>query len=189
MTSHTTNIQNTNQDPSSVYYIHPSDQFTTQLVSVKFNGTGFHNWKRSMIITLSTKNKLGFVNGTIPVHDTNSPEYCHWERCNNLVISWLLFNLDEQIANSVLFSQYAKEIWDDLETRFGTASLAQIYSLEQELLNIQQGNDSVSEYFTKLKTVWDGLNDVDPLPHCTCNGCTCNISAKLKQRQQNRRLL
>lgn len=63
-----------NFDPSSVYYIHPSDANTTQLVSVKFNGNSFNNWKRSMMLILSAKNKLGFVNGTIVPPETTSPE-------------------------------------------------------------------------------------------------------------------
>lgn len=33
------------QDTSSTYYIHPSDSGSSQLVSVKFSGTGFTNWK------------------------------------------------------------------------------------------------------------------------------------------------
>lgn len=97
------NSANTNQDPSSVFYIHPSDASTTQLVSIKFSGIGFHNWKRSMMLTLSAKNKLGFVDGTIPIPEITSAEYKYWERCNNLVISWLVFNLDEHIAKSVQF--------------------------------------------------------------------------------------
>lgn len=99
-----------NHDASSVFYIHPSDASTTQLVSTKFSGTGFHNWKRSMILTLSAKNKLGFVDGTIEVPDITSVEYKFWERCNNLVISWIISNLDDTIAKSVLFLQTAKEI-------------------------------------------------------------------------------
>lgn len=43
--------------------------------------------------------------------------------------------------------QTAKEVWDDLEERFGYASMTQIYSLEQQLLDIKQGNDSISEFF------------------------------------------
>ena len=189
MSSTRTNISNTNQDPSSVYYIHPSDASTNQLVSVKFNGTGYHTWKRSMVITLSTKNKLGFVNGTIPVPDPTSVEYQYWERCNNLVISWILFNLDEEIASSVLFSDSAKEIWDDLEARFGCTSMTQTYSLEQKLLELKQGTDSVSTFFTKMKAVWNGLNDADPIVRCTCNNCTCNVNLKIQQKEQARRLL
>lgn len=79
----------TNQDPSSIYYIHPSDSSTNQLVSTKFNGEGFNNWKRSMMLILSAKNKLGFVNGTVTAPEPTSPDYKAWERCNDLVISWI----------------------------------------------------------------------------------------------------
>lgn len=158
-----------NQDPSSVYYIHPSDASSNQLVSVKFSGSGFHNWKRSMILILSAKNKLGFVDGTIKIPELTSVDYKYWERCNNLVISWLIANLDETIAKSVLFMQTAREIWQDLDDRFGYTSMAQVYSLEQQLLEINQGHDNISEFFTKIKTIWDGLNDANPLPYCTCN--------------------
>lgn len=53
-----------------------------------------------MMLKLSAKNKLGFVDGTVVV--PNSTKYKYWERCNSLVISWLLFNLDKSIAKSVL---------------------------------------------------------------------------------------
>lgn len=33
-----------NQDPNSPYYIHSSDTSSFQLVSVKFNETGYTNW-------------------------------------------------------------------------------------------------------------------------------------------------
>lgn len=90
-------------DPTSVYYIHPSDANTTQLVSVKFNGNGYSNWKRSIMLSLSAKNKLGFVDGTIAKPSVVSTEYKAWERFNDLVCSWLLCNLDESISRSVMF--------------------------------------------------------------------------------------
>lgn len=75
-----------NQDPSNVYFIHPSYANSPQLVSTKFNGTGFTNWKRSMILSLSGKNKLSFVDGTLskPV-DTTTPEGKAWDGCDDLV--------------------------------------------------------------------------------------------------------
>ncbi|XP_074373569.1 uncharacterized protein LOC141713905 [Apium graveolens] len=148
-----------NQDPTSVYFIHPSDANTTQLVSVKFNGSGFNNWKRSMILTLSANNKIGFVDGTIPKPVATSVEFKAWERCNDLVYSWLLFNLDDVIAKSVLFLKTAREIWMDLEERFGFTSMTQVYSLEQQLSEIHQGTDNVSEFFTKIKTPWDAISN------------------------------
>ncbi|XP_074323025.1 uncharacterized protein LOC141659974 [Apium graveolens] len=142
-----------------------------------------------MLLTLSAKNKIGFVDGSIQAPSPTTVEFKHWERCNSLVISLLLFNLDDSISKSVLFMNTTKEVWDDLEERFGYASMTQIYSLEQQLLDIKQGHDSISEFFTKMKTVWDSLNDVSPLPHCTCKKCTCNLTQRIHTKQQEQKLL
>ncbi|XP_074342054.1 uncharacterized protein LOC141679452 [Apium graveolens] len=118
--------QNTTQnvvDSSSVYYVHPSDANVNQLVSVKFNGNGYNNWKGSMMLMLFAKNKLSFVNGTIFVPVPGTDEYKAWERCNNLVISWIMYNLDEMIARNMLLLKSVRDIWKDLEDRFGSASI------------------------------------------------------------------
>lgn len=137
-----------------------------------------------MMLSLSAKNKLGFVTGDIPEPSQNSAEFTAWKRCNALVCSWLLFNLEEAIAKSVLFFQTAREIWKDLEERFGYSSMAQVYSLEQQLAEMSQGSQNVSEFFTNIKTVWDALNDAHPLPTCVCNNCSCNLTKKIFDRQQ-----
>lgn len=118
---------------------------SAQLVSFKFNGEGFTSWKRTMLLTLSAKNKIGFVNGVFkPPVDETSDEFQAWSRCNDLVCSWLMFNLDESIAGTVMFKRSARDIWLDLKERFGYTSLAQIYALEQKLAEVAQGNQSVS---------------------------------------------
>lgn len=54
-----------NSYTTSVYYVHHSDVGTSQLVFVKFNRTGYSNWKQSIMLSLSAKNKLGFFDGTV----------------------------------------------------------------------------------------------------------------------------
>lgn len=176
-------------DLSSAYYIHPSDATTSQLVSSKFNGNRFTNWKRSMMLTLSARNKLGFVNGTITKSDNNSPDLISWERCNDLVISWILHNLDENIAKSVLFLNTARDIWKDLEDRVGFASVTQVYTLEQKLTDITQGTQSIFEFFTQIKSIWDSIDDVNPLIYYTCGKCICEVNSKHLKKQQEQRLL
>lgn len=80
-----------------------------------------------------------------------------------------MFNLDEVIAKSVLFLKTANDIWDDLEDRCDYALMPQVHSLEQHLLENTQGINSVSEFLTKIETVWDGISDPNSLPYCTCN--------------------
>lgn len=68
-----------NQNPTSIYYIHPSNANCSQLVSVKYIKIGFTNWKRSMILTLSAKNKLGFVTKDILEPSANTDEHTTWK--------------------------------------------------------------------------------------------------------------
>lgn len=52
-TSQTQQPPDTSLDPSSPYYIHPSDNPGMKLVTFKFDGNGFADWKRSMLISLA----------------------------------------------------------------------------------------------------------------------------------------
>lgn len=53
-------------DPSHPFYIHPSDNPGSQLVVSPFSGTGIVTWRSSMLTSLSTKNKLGVIDGRVP---------------------------------------------------------------------------------------------------------------------------
>ena len=189
MTDNTATKLSLNSNPASIYYIHPSENSTNPLSSIKFAGNGFTDWKRSVVITLSARNKLGFLNGDYPEPEPNTSEHAAWIRCNDLIISWLLYSLDTQIAKSVLYFKTAYEIWIDLEERFGYTSGAQLYDLEQQLYELHQGTQSISEYYTMLKVLWDEQNPAFSLPTCTCNKCTCNLTQKIFKAQQDQRLI
>lgn len=91
------------QDPTSVYYIHPSENPTLPLVSEKFNGDNFSDWKRWMILALSMKNKLIFVDGSLKKLENTDLLFNAWERCNNMIISCIMRSLDNTLAKSVMY--------------------------------------------------------------------------------------
>nr|KYP41589.1 hypothetical protein KK1_037035 [Cajanus cajan] len=51
-----------------------------------------------MMMALKTKNKLCFVDGTLPQPKQGDQNYKVRDRCNTLVISWLYHLLDPEIA-------------------------------------------------------------------------------------------
>lgn len=53
------------------------------------------------MLSLSTKNTLGFLDGTVIKPDVTSGDYKAWGRCNDLVCSWLLCNLKDSIVRIV----------------------------------------------------------------------------------------
>ena len=53
-------------DSSNPFFLHQGDSPGTMIVSTPLNGDNYNSWKRAMMIALLAKNKLNFVNGTLP---------------------------------------------------------------------------------------------------------------------------
>lgn len=86
-------------NPSSVYYLHPTD-IRLKLVNSVFKGVGFKEWKRAMTIALSTKNKLGFVE-TVKRPTMSVSNGKAWDRVNDIVIGWIMNVVDDNILRKV----------------------------------------------------------------------------------------
>lgn len=67
-----------------------------------------------MLITLSAKNKLGFIDGTCAAPAITSKDYHPWSRSNDMVTSWLLNSLSKEIAESIIYSRTFLDLWTDL---------------------------------------------------------------------------
>ncbi|XP_006367204.1 uncharacterized protein [Solanum tuberosum] len=175
-------------DVSHPHYLHPSDSPGMMLVHSLFDGKGFAGWKRAIVIALSAKNKLSFIDSSPIVPLITSPQHSAWSRCNNMVISWIINSLSRDIAESVLYYPTAKEIWKELEARFGQCNGAQLYQLQKELNDAVHGANDIAGYFTKVKKLWDELDALNVFYCCVC-ACTCEGKAKTAKSHQNGRLI
>jgi len=82
---------------------------------------------------LLSKNKLKFVDGSIKVPARDDPLYEVWERDNVMVLSWIIRTLSPQIAKSVIYSESARDLWNDLKERFTKGDCFRISDLLQEM--------------------------------------------------------
>lgn len=89
-----------------------------------------------MLISLAAKNKTGFIDGTIDKPDVTQKA---WDRCNNMMISWILGVLNQDIARSVLYFNTTRYIWVNLEERHGQSFGMMLFSLQQNLYEMKQG--------------------------------------------------
>lgn len=179
---------NSHFDHDNPLHLQSSDSPGMKLINDVFDGTGFSNWKRSVLIALSARNKVCFVDGSFPKPDLTASTFKSWCRCNDMVISWLLGALSKSIGRSVIYSTSAHQMWLELEERYGTSNGAQLFGLHKELTEISQGNSTIATYFTKIKMMWDDIDSLCTLPVCSC-GCTCGASKKLTQFQQDQRVI
>lgn len=111
-----------NYESANPFFLHLSDSPGMILVNSIFNGKSYGGWRREIFIALSTKNKLGFIYGSI--HEPLDSDLLHklGNRCNDIVISWLLNSLSKEIAENVLYSKIARNNWKELEDRFGQSN-------------------------------------------------------------------
>jgi hypothetical protein len=160
---------NLSDDPANKYYLHHGDSPGAILVSQPLVGDNYHTWSRSMVMALTAKNKVGFVNGLIEQpKDESLPAYNAWVRCNTMVISWLLNSLSKEIASSVIYANTAREIWEDLKERFAQGNGPRIFEIQKSISTLSQDQSSVSNYYTRLKSLWDELNNFRSIPDCSC---------------------
>lgn len=144
---------------SNPFFTNHSDNPGLMLISKPLNGDNYSVWRRAMTMALNSKNKLGFVNGTIkpPLEETDPDSYAAWSRCNDMVHSWIINTLIPEIADSVIYYTIAHEVWEDLRERFSQCNAPRIFEIQREITYHQQEQLSVSAYYTKLKGLWDEL--------------------------------
>lgn len=70
-----------------------------------------------------------------------------------MVTTWLYNVIDKGLHNSVAYANTARGIWIDLEERYSQANSVQVHQLKREISLVGQDNLSVTEYFTKLKSL------------------------------------
>ena len=119
-------------EPSHFLYIHPSDNPNNILVSDLLNGNNYSHWKKATEIALVAKNKQGFILGHC-VKPTAVNLVAHWERCDEMVLSWIMNAIIKDIVQSILFSATTRDIGVQLEQRFGEADGTKVFQIQRDL--------------------------------------------------------
>ncbi|XP_019242113.1 PREDICTED: uncharacterized protein LOC109222183, partial [Nicotiana attenuata] len=143
--------------PCHPLYVHPSDVLRTSLVSTPFDGTGYGSWRRNVLVAISIRNKLDFINGNSQKPSPVSPLARQWQRFNDLVISWLVNSLSKEISHSVEYSEFAREIQHELEERYGKADGVEVFELKKEVCSC--GAKSTEDEEQRAYQFLMGLND------------------------------
>lgn len=102
------------------------------LNSEVFTKCNFSKWQKAIILAITAKHQLGIVIGFYQKPSIDSKYLFHWERCNSMVISWLLNACSKEITTVVYFKT-AKEVWDELTTRFSQTNGPKMFKSRKKL--------------------------------------------------------
>lgn len=173
---------------NSPFYLHASDYPKQLHVNDTLTDKNYGDWEQEMMNFLFTKNKTGFIDGSIEMPEKGSDKYLPWMRCDAMIKGWLTTAMEKEIRNSVKYAKTAAEIWRDLKERFGKESAPKAYELKQSLNSTRQDGMTVSAYYTRLRVLWDEIESILPTPKCSCNGCKCELGRKMVELKEKERI-
>ncbi|KAL2232264.1 UNVERIFIED_CONTAM: Retrovirus-related Pol polyprotein from transposon RE1 [Sesamum indicum] len=154
------------------------------MVSAPFNGNNWLSWSRSVRMALEGKDKLAFIDGTGLQPAIGTPQHRQWRTTNCMVRTWILNTISKDLVNAYLYASSSRDLWLELEARYGECDGTLLYKLQREISSISQGNMSVTSYYTKLKQLWDELLCLMPPAMCSCGLCICGCN-KIKAEQND----
>ncbi|KAL0331167.1 UNVERIFIED_CONTAM: hypothetical protein Sangu_1662200 [Sesamum angustifolium] len=138
------------------------------LVSVPVNGTNWLSWSRAIRRSLGAKSKLGFLTGECVKPAMGTEGYEPWIKADCMVDSWILSAISKDTVQAYMYTESARSLWIDLESRYGQCNGPLVYQLQREIASVTQGNLNVVAYFTRLKQLWDELICLEPPQVCLC---------------------
>ncbi|KAL5560973.1 hypothetical protein UlMin_030720 [Ulmus minor] len=163
-------------DSSSPFFLNNGDHPGLNLISYPLTGNNYHTWRRAMTMALTAKNKIGFVDGTIPKPTPNDLLFSIW--CRYLHDRFnqgngpRVFQIKKQLSSltqgsldiNAYFTQL-KILWDELK-EFQPVPVCQcgglrIWSEHQQKEYVMQFLMGLNESYTQIRAQ---VLMMDPFP-------------------------
>ncbi|XP_071694769.1 uncharacterized protein [Rutidosis leptorrhynchoides] len=115
-----------------------------------------------MELALQTKNKIDFIKGTIEKDEEDEVLAGQWERCNDVVLSWILGRVSDELYYGQIYTKYASVVWDELKETYDKVDGSMMFNLEQKIAQLtQNGTPERKEHYNqrKLMKFLMGLDD------------------------------
>lgn len=78
---------------------------------------------------------MNFVEGLIPIPKEQDLAD-KWNRCNSVIMSWLLNYVDKSIYSSLVYYTKAYDVWSDFKLTYSKVDGTRLYSIVQEISKI-----------------------------------------------------
>ncbi|XP_074289127.1 uncharacterized protein LOC141614265 [Silene latifolia] len=170
-------------DFSSSYYLGSHDVPSAKISNIMLTKYNYQDWHKSMRMSLKSRQKFGFVDGTIK-KPTDHVTLDNWEVVHCTLVQWIRNMIDPSLFPTIPYGEDASVLWAALKARFSVVDATLIHSLKTQLKNcVQTKGMDVTTYFGKLQSLWDAL-----IVHEPPFACKCDIGQDAINRLDNERL-
>ncbi|GJQ95443.1 ribonuclease H-like domain-containing protein [Tanacetum coccineum] len=158
-------------DLGNQLHLQNSDFSSDTIISMKLTSIeNYRVWATAMKLAINTINKIGFIDGTCvkSAYANSAPLSNQWERCNSIVLSWLLNFVSKDLFLDQMFSDNVAEVWAELKETYDKLDGFIIFNLLQKIHGFKQSELTISEYYYKLNSLWREFGIMTKLPKCSC---------------------
>lgn len=168
----------------SPYYLNPIDSTGHVQTPILLNGANYERWSKLMINAMRTKRKFGFINGTLkrPPDDTEDAE--RWDMVNSMVIGWIYSSVEPKLRSSISLVNDVSVMWANIKNRYSVCDGTKEPQLHADLTACKQDGQSVEEYFSRMKILWDDIADIDKGFSCCCGQSRCKSMLTYQKKQE-----
>ncbi|CAH9145317.1 unnamed protein product [Cuscuta epithymum] len=150
----------------------------TQIVTIKLKAVeDYITWRTQIESFLVSQGVFNFVDGSTQVppmytvdfnnHRIINTDYYHWLRVDQTIRSWIFATLTRDVLIDVHELKHSFEIWERLQNRFRSASLARSMTLKRQLSNTKKKeNHSMESYLREIHVLVGELAAINsPMSH------------------------
>ena len=170
------------------HHSHSSHGFHTA-VDVKLNGDNYKIWAGSVRMILFGLDLLSHIDGTPPevassadsADSTSSAPVTgrtRWHSDDRRACAIISQSLEPAVRQEVFHLTVAQQMWDHLRQMFEQTSTSRSFALAQELAFSQQGDRSVREFATSVRSLWRQQDAVTPVESSGCVTCQALVRAR-----------
>ncbi|GJX57294.1 ribonuclease H-like domain-containing protein [Tanacetum coccineum] len=135
-------------DQGNPLHLLPNDSNCASIVNIKLTGVeNYRVWASAIKLALHIKNKMGFLTGSCLRSDyaASRPLFEQWDRCNVVVLNWILSSLSQDVYLGHVFSDNAASVWNELKETYDRIDGAEIidHGKLMRLMQFLMGLDDV----------------------------------------------
>lgn len=115
------------------------------IIGHKLNGHNYLQWSQSMMMFICGKSKDDHLTRAVTIPKKEDPAFKVWKSEYNMVMSWLINSMTNEIGENFLFYGITKEIWDATkETNSSFERTLELFSAESILHELRLGDSCVT---------------------------------------------
>lgn len=124
-------------------------------IGIKLDGSNYPLWSQVVEIYISAKDKLGYINDSLPQPSQTDSTFRQWRTNNAIVKGWLINSMEASLISIFIRYPTTKQVWDTIATTFSDRSdTPQVYEPCRQKSKLKQVGCSLEKFYDELQGLW-----------------------------------